>query len=172
MQQLFGDVAYMSKVNDAYAGISYQKAIHIKAFLTDCFALQQHYPLLIPTFSTYKPIEHLAKLATQVRLQSGKVGPQTKLIPSRIYMALINALAEKLNEFNQYAPALKQSFQRIQQEPSFVRMPREFSDYKKAVSFVYARDLLGLTTLFENNQIQKHANLTRYMTLIQGMAKL
>lgn len=26
--------------------------------------------------------------------------------------------------------------------------------------------------LFENNQIQKHANLTRYITLIQGMAKL
>lgn len=32
--------------------------------------------------------------------------------------------------------------------------------------------MLGLTALFENNQIQKHANLTRYMTLIQGMAKL
>lgn len=26
--------------------------------------------------------------------------------------------------------------------------------------------------LFENNQIQKHANLTRYITLIQRMAKL
>ena len=77
-----------------------------------------------------------------------------------------------MNEFNQYAPALYQWFQRIQQEPSFARMPREFKDYKNAVSFVDARDLLGLTALFENNQIQKHANLTRYMTLIQGMAKL
>ncbi|MFV1847265.1 hypothetical protein ACNJRW_13830, partial [Stenotrophomonas maltophilia] len=51
-------------------------------------------------------------------------------------------------------------------------MPREFKDYKNAVSFVDARDLFGLTALFENNQISKHANLTRYMTLIQGMAKL
>jgi hypothetical protein len=172
LQQLFSDVAYMSKVNDAYVGVSYQKAIHIKAFLTDCFALQQQYPLLIPAFSTYKSIEHLARLAAQIRLQSSKIGPQTKLIPSRIYISLINGLAEKLNEFNQYAPALHQWFQRIQQEPSFARMPREFKDYKKAVSFVDARDLLGLTVLFENNQIQKHANLTRYMTLIQGMAKL
>ena len=172
LQQLFSDVAYMSKVNDAYVGVSYQKAIRIKAFLTDCFALQQQYPLLIPAFSTYKPIQHLAKLAAQLRLQSGKVGPQTKLIPSRIYINLINSLAEKLNEFNQYAPALHQWFQRIQQEPSFARMPREFKDYKNAVSFADARDLLGLTTLFENNQISKHANLTRYMTLIQGMAKL
>lgn len=172
LQQLFSDVAYMSKVNDAYVGVSYQKAIHIKAFLTDCFALQQQYPLLIPAFSTYKPIQHLAKLAAQLRLQSGKVGPQTKLIPSRIYISLINGLAEKLNEFNHYVPALHQWFQRIQQEPSFARMPREFKDYKNAVSFVDARDLLGLTALFENNQIQKHANLTRYMTLIQGMAKL
>ena len=149
-----------------------KKAIHIKAFLTDCFVLQQQYPLVIPAFSSYLPIEHLAKLTAKIRLQSGKIGPQTKLIPSRIYIALINTLADKLNEFNQYAPALHQWFQRIQQEPSFARMPREFSDYKKAVSFVDARDLLGLTTLFENNQIQKHANLTRYMTLIQGMAKL
>lgn len=172
LQQLFGDVAYMSKVRDAYAGVSYQKAIHIKAFLVDCFVLQQQYPLLIPAFSTYKPIEHLARLAARIRLQSGKVGPQTKLIPSRIYMILINGLSEKLNEFNQYAPALHQWFQRIQQEPSFARMPREFKDYKNAVSFVDARDLLGLTALFENNQISKHANLTRYMTLIQGMAKL
>lgn len=172
LQQLFSDVAYMSKVNDAYVGVSYQKVIHIKAFLTDCFALQQQYPLLIPAFSTYKPIEHLAKLAAQLHLQSNKVGPQTKLIPSRLYIALINALADKLNEFNQNASALLKWFQRIQQEPSFARMPREFKDYKNAVSFTDARDLLGLTALFENNQIQKHANLTRYMTLIQGMAKL
>ncbi len=172
LQQLFSDVAYMSKVNDAYVGVSYQKAIHIKAFLTDCFALQQQYPLLIPAFSTYKPIEHLAKLAAQLRLQSGKVGPQTKLIPSRIYIALINALADKLNEFNQNASALLKWFQRKQQDANFALMPTEFKREKNAVSFADARDLLGLTALFENNQIQKHANLTRYMTLIQGMGKL
>lgn len=51
-------------------------------------------------------------------------------------------------------------------------MPTEFKREKNALSFADARDLLGLTALFENNQIQKHANLTRYMTLIQGMAKL
>ena len=172
LQQLFRDAAYIQKVQDAYVNVGYQKAIHIKAFLTDCFALQQKYPLLIPAFSTYKPIEYLAKLAAQLHLQSNKVGPQTKLIPSRIYINLINGLAEKLKEFNQHVPALLKWFQRIQQEPSFARMPREFKDYKNAVSFVDARDLLGLTKLFENHSIQKHANLTRYMTLIQGMAKL
>lgn len=172
LQQLFSDVAYMSKVNDAYVGVSYQKAIHIKAFLTDCFALQQQYPLLIPAFSTYKPIEHLARLAAQIRLRSGKVGPQTKLIPSRIYIALINALADLLNEFNQNAPALLKWFQRIQQDVNFALMPVEFRRAKRAISFNDARDLLGLTQIFENHQIQKHANLTRYMTLIQGMAKL
>jgi len=172
LTQLFSDAAYIAKVQDAYAGISYQRANHIKALLTDCFALQQQYPLLIPAFNTYQPIEHLARLAAQIRLQSGKVGPQTKLIPSRIYISLINGLAEKLNEFNHYVPALHQWFQRIQQEPSFARMPREFKVYKNAVSFADARDLFGLTALFENNQISKHANLTRYMTLIQGMAKL
>ena len=172
LQQLFSDVSYMSKVNDAYVGVSYQKAIHIKAFITDCFALQQQYPLLIPAFSTYKPIEHLAKLAAQLRLQSGKVGPQTKVVPSRLYIALINALADKLNEFNQNASALLKWFQRKQQDANFALMPTEFKREKNAVSFADARDLLGLTALFENNQIQKHANLTRYMTLIQGMAKL
>ena len=172
LQQLFSDAAYIAKVDDAYVGVSYYKAIHIKAFLMNCFSIQQQCPSLIPAFNTYQPIEHLAKLAAQIRLQSGKVGPQTKLIPSRIYVALINSLAEKLNEFNQHALALKQWFQRIQHEPSFARMPREFSDYKKAVSFVDARDLLSLTDLFENNHIQKHANLTLYMTRIQGMAKL
>ena len=172
LQQLFRDVAYMSKINDAYVGVSYQTAMHIKAFLSDCFKLQQKYPLLIPAFNEYKSIEYLKKIAAQLRLQSSKVGPQTKLIPSRIYIALINSLAEKLNEFNQHAPALKQWFQRIQQDQTFARMPREFKAYKKAVSFVDAHNLLGLTTLFENNQIHKHANLTRYMTVVQGMAKL
>ncbi|ENW23222.1 hypothetical protein [Acinetobacter lwoffii] len=172
LQQLFSDVTYLSKVNDAYVGVSYPTVLRIKAFLTDCFTLQQQYRSLIPAFNTYQPIEHLAKLAAQLRLQSAKVGPQTKVVPSRLYIALINALADKLNEFNQNAPALLQWFQRIQQEPSFARMPREFSDYKKAVSFVDARDLLGLTALFENHHIHKHANLTRYMTIIQGMAKL
>lgn len=105
LQQLFGDVAYMSKVNDAYMSVSYQKALQVKAFLTDCFFIQQQHSLLIPAFSTYQPIEHLAKLAAQLRLQSGKVGPQTKVVPSRLYIALINTLADKLNEFNQYAPA-------------------------------------------------------------------
>lgn len=172
LQQLFGDSAYLSKVSDAYAGVSYSTTLCIKAFLIDCFTLQQQYPLLIPAFSTYQPIEHLGKLAAQLRLRSGKVGPQTKLIPSRLYIALINSLADKLNEFNENASALLEWFQRIQQDKAFARMPREFKHYKNAVSFVNARDLLGLTVLFENNQIYKHANLTRYLTLIQGMAKL
>ena len=172
LQQLFGDVAYLSKVNDAYAGLSYPTALRIKAFLTDCFTLQQQYPSLIPAFSTYQPIEHLAKLAAQLRLRSGKVGPQTKVIPSRLYIALINALADKLNEFNQNAPALLQWFQRIQQDANFALMPVEFKRAKRTISFDDARDLLGLTQLFENHQIEKHANLTRYMTIIQGMAKL
>ena len=172
LQQLFADGAYLSKVNDAYAGVSYSTALCIKAFLTDCFSLQQQYPLLIPAFSTYQPIEHLAKLAAQLRLQSNKVGPQTKVIPSRLYMALINALADQLNEFNQNAPALLQWFQRIQQDANFALMPVEFRRAKRAISFNDARDLLGLTQLFENHQIRKHANLTRYITIIQGMAKL
>jgi hypothetical protein len=172
LQQLFSDIAYIAKVQDAYVGVSYQTALHIKAFLTDCFSIQQQYPLLIPAFSVYKPIEHLAKLATQLRMQSNKIGPQTKLIPSCLYIALINGLAEKLNEFNQHTLALKQWFQRTQQDASFALMPVEFQRAKRAISFADARDLLGLTTLFENNQIHKHANLTRYITVIQGMAKL
>ena len=166
LQQLFADGAYLSKVNDAYAGVSYSTALCIKAFLTDCFTLQQQYPLLIPAFSTYQPIEHLAKLAAQLRLQSNKVGPQTKVIPSRLYMALINTLADQLNEFNQNAPALLQWFQRIQQDANFALMPVEFKRAKRAISFNDARDLLGLTQLFENHQIKKHPNLTCYITII------
>ena len=172
LTQLFSDTAYITKVQDAYVGVSYQKAIQIKAFLSDGFSIQQRHPLLIPAFSTYKPIEYLVKLATQLRLQSGKIGPQTKLIPSRIYIKLINNLAEKLNEFNQNAPALLKWFQRTQRDATFALMPVEFGRAKHATSFADARDLIGLTELFENNQINKHANLTRYMTVIQGMAKL
>lgn len=172
LQQLFADGTYLSKVNDAYAGVSYSTALCIKAFLTDCFTLQQQYPLLIPAFSTYQPIEHLAKLAAQLRLRSGKIGPRTKVVPPRLYMALINTLADQLNEFNQNAPALLQWFQRIQQDANFALMPVEFKRAKRAISFNDARDLLGLTQLFENHQIRKHANLTRYITIIQGMAKL
>ena len=172
LTQLFSNAAYIAKLNDIYTGISYHAALRIKDFLTDCFVIQQQYPLVIPAFSTYQPIEHLAKIAAQLRLQSSKVGPQTKVIPSRIYIALINSLAEQLDEFNQHALALKQWFQRTKQDANFALMPVEFKRAKRAISFADARDLLGLTALFENNQIQKHANLTRYMTLIQGMAKL
>lgn len=172
LTQLFSNAAYIAKLNDIYTGISYHAALRIKDFLTDCFVIQQQYPLVIPAFSTYQPIEHLAKIAAQLRLQSGKVGPQTKVIPSRIYIALINSLAEQLDEFNQHALALKQWFQRTKQDANFALMPVEFKRAKRAISFADARDILGLTTLFEKHQIQKHANLTSYITLIQGMAKL
>ena len=39
LQQLFSDIAYIAKVQDAYVGVSYQTALHIKAFLTDCFSI-------------------------------------------------------------------------------------------------------------------------------------
>lgn len=172
LTQLFSNAAYIAKLNDIYTGISYHAASRIKDFLTDCFVIQQQYPLVIPAFSTYQPIEHLAKIAAQLRLQSGKVGPQTKVIPSRIYIALINSLAGQLDEFNQYALALKQWFQRTKQDANFALMPVEFKRAKRAISFADARDILGLTTLFEKHQIQKHVNLTSYITLIQGMAKL
>ena len=172
LTQLFSNAAYIAKLNDIYTGIGYHAALRIKDFLTDCFVIQQQYPLVIPAFSTYQPIEHLAKIAAQLRLQSSKVGPQTKVIPSRIYIALINSLAEQLDEFNQHALALKQWFQRTKQDANFALMPVEFKRAKRAISFADARDILGLTTLFEKHQIQKHANLTSYITLIQGMAKL
>ena len=172
LTQLFSNAAYIAKLNDIYTGISYHAASRIKDFLTDCFVIQQQYPLVIPAFSTYQPIEHLAKIAAQLRLQSGKVGPQTKVIPSRIYIALINSLAGQLDEFNQYALALKQWFQRTKQDANFALMPVEFKRAKRAISFADARDILGLTTLFEKHQIQKHVNLTSYITLIQGMAEL
>lgn len=172
LTQLFSNAAYIAKLNDIYTGIGYHAALRIKDFLTDCFVIQQQYPLVIPAFSTYQPIEHLAKIAAQLRLQSSKVGPQTKVIPSRIYIALINSLAEQLDEFNQHALALKQWFQRTKQDANFALMPVEFKRVKRAISFADARDILGLTTLFEKHQIQKHANLTSYITLIQGMAKL
>ena len=123
LTQLFSNAAYIAKLNDIYTGISYHAALRIKDFLTDCFVIQQQYPLVIPAFSTYQPIEHLAKIAAQLRLQSGKVGPQTKVVPSRLYMTLINALTDQLNKFNQYAPALLQWFQRTQQDINFALMP-------------------------------------------------
>ena len=167
LQQLFSDVAYMSKVNDSYVAVSYQKALHIKAFLTDCFVIQQQHPLVIPAFSTYQPIEHLTKIAAQLRLQSGKVGPQTKVVPSRLYMALINALTDKLNEFNQNAAALLQWFQRIQQDKAFARMPREFKDYKnnmKSTHIIYKNEIVELATLCVIRKIQnKFQNKNMYL---------
>ncbi len=85
---------------------SYHKCFTSQSIFDHCFVIQQQYPRLF-RLSTYKPIEHLAKTCcSNYACSQGKVGPQTKLIPSRIYMALINGLADKLNEFNQNAPAL------------------------------------------------------------------
>lgn len=172
LQQLFTDAIYFEKLQDTYVRATYQNALHVKAFLNECFAIQQQYPALIPAFLVYKPIQHLGEIAAKLCLQSTKIGPQTKLIPSRIYINLINALTGKLSEFNHNAPALFKWFQRLQQDKGFALMPTEFKRTQQATSFADARDLIGLTELFENNNIQKHANLTRYITLVQGMAKL
>ncbi|KXZ61989.1 hypothetical protein AVENLUH5627_03524 [Acinetobacter venetianus] len=172
LQQLFTDVVYITKLQEAYMGFSFRIASCLKALLKDCFSIQQQYPDLIPAFNVYKPILHLEKVIAKLRIQSNKIGPQTKLIPSRIYIKLINGLSEKLAEFNQNAPALRQWFQRILQDKAFALMPSEFKRIPHATSFTDARDLLGLTDFFENNNIKKHANLTRYITLIQGIAKL
>lgn len=48
LTQLFSDTAYITKVQDAYVGVSYQKAIQIKAFLSDGFSISKRHPLLIP----------------------------------------------------------------------------------------------------------------------------
>ena len=172
LQQLFTDVVYITKLQEAYMGFSFRIASCLKALLKDCFSIQQQYPDLIPAFNVYKPILHLEKVIAKLRIQSNKIGPQTKLIPSRIYINLINGLSEKLTEFNQNAPALRQWFQRILQDKAFALMPSEFKRTQHGTSFTDARDLLGLTDFFENNNIKKHANLTRYITLIQGIAKL
>lgn len=97
--------------------------------------------------------------------------PQTKLIPSRIFAALIAALSTELDAFNAHGDALFAFFQRRKESHKFGIYKSRVCAYKNSVSWPDAVSLFGLRSLFGEQSIFDWKILRGYLGEIQGAAK-
>ncbi|BGE66904.1 TPA: hypothetical protein MXV65_002432 [Pseudomonas aeruginosa] len=96
---------------------------------------------------------------------------QTKLIPSRLYAALIAALDAELDAFNANGEAIVEFCRRRKDNPHFGMPTRDNSRYKDTVDWGNAVSQMGLGSLFEKLSVTDWRELFGYLGQIQLAAK-
>lgn len=96
---------------------------------------------------------------------------QTKLIPSRIFAALIAALNSELDTFIAHGDALFAFFQRRKESSRFGIYKSKANNYKDGVAWSDAVSQFGLRSLFEKQSIADWRSLRGYLGEIQCAAK-
>ncbi|MEQ1388823.1 hypothetical protein ABLT88_04825 [Acinetobacter radioresistens] len=163
-----------TKVNifmSSFAELTYSRASEMRVLLKDCYSIELVYPNLIATLKESKKIQTLDEIAAVKQKEAKPFAIQTKLIPSRIYMNMIEFFENHLIEFNEFSEKWVEWFETKDSNPRFALSPATYDDYKVAISFNDARDSFGFTQLFEKHKIKTHHHIERYLTTTQLIAK-
>ncbi|MGP9631382.1 hypothetical protein ACT3TA_18415, partial [Halomonas sp. AOP42-C1-46] len=121
--------------------------------------------------SDYAIIELLQALYDKHPKQQASEPQQTKLIPSRLYAALISALKSELDDFNANADAIVELFRQRKLDPRFALPECHASSYKDSVAWKGIMAQYGLNSWFKSRSIANWLDLYAYISEVQSAAK-
>jgi len=121
--------------------------------------------------TNYAIIERMQALYDKNPKQQKNDSQQTKLIPSRLYAALIAMLNAELDHFNTNADAIVELFRQRKENPRFGLPESRVRDFKDSIAWVDIVAQYGLGSLFESRSITNWLKLHGYLGEIQCAAK-
>ncbi|MCT8166768.1 MULTISPECIES: hypothetical protein [unclassified Pseudomonas] len=131
--------------------------------------------LLNPQFklciSDYSTIQKMQAIFDKFPKPQKDQNQQTKLIPSRIYAALIMALSIELDEFNENAEAICKLFREKKDNHLFALPIDKAHQYKASIPWHDAVEKLNLSRLFNKQSILHWKHLMYYINEIQTAAQ-
>lgn len=139
--------------------------------LKELYGFRAKYPEFMLAPTDYALIQRMQALYNNYPKPHKDNPQQTKIIPTRIYAALITALNAELDDFNAHGDALVAFFQQRKESPRFGRSESEVRDYKDSVSWPDAVSQFGLRSFFEKQSIADWRNLRGYLSDIQNFSK-
>lgn len=139
--------------------------------LKELFDLRVKHPEFKFAPSDYAIIELLQALYDKHPKQQASEPQQTKLIPSRLYAALISALKSELDDFNANADAIVELFRQRKLDPRFALPECHASSYKDSVAWKGIMVQYGLNSWFKSRSIANWLDLYAYISEVQSAAK-
>ncbi|MCW3148168.1 hypothetical protein N8H22_06045 [Stutzerimonas stutzeri] len=139
--------------------------------LKELFDLRVKYPDFKFAPTDYAIIERIQALYDKHPKQKANDSQQTKLIPSRLYAAIIAALNAELDDFNTNADAVVELFRQRKANPRFGLPECHACSYKDSVAWEGAIAQYGLSSRFESRSIANWLDLLAYLGEAQSAAK-
>ncbi|MDH0729261.1 hypothetical protein N5F23_04130 [Pseudomonas sichuanensis] len=155
----------------SYSGLSCAPMRAMLNLLKELYHLGRKHPDFIFLPQSYTPIEQMQKIYDKYPKQQRNDPQQTKLIPSRLYAALIVNFSTELDDFNQHASHLKAFYKAKNIDPLFGLPAKRANKNKVSTSWKKAIDTFNLSSLFSNKKIFNWKELNSYLGDVQCIAK-
>ncbi len=139
--------------------------------LKELFGFRAKHPEFMLAPTDYAPILRMQAIYDKYPKARKNDPRQTKLIPSRIYAALIAAFNAELDTFNAHGDTLVAFFQQQKESQRFGLSKFKARNYKDSVTWPDAVSQFGLRSFFEKQSIADWAKLRGYLGEIQCTAK-
>ena len=172
LSDLFDDVNLCRLLLPSFAELDKNPMRMMLGLFKELFDLRVRHPDFLFAPSDYSIIDQMQALYNKHPKQHKSDPQQTKIIPSRLYAALIAALSVELDAFNTAADAIVEFFRQRKKNSLFgITKHRGRRRYQNSIPFDDAIAQLSLSSIFESRQITNLISLSAYIGEIQCASK-
>lgn len=172
LSDLFDDINLYRLLLPSFAELDKNPMRMMLSLFKELFNLKVKHPEFLFAPSNYTIIEQMQALFDKHPKQQISDPQQTKIIPSRLYAALITALSTELDTFNTEAEAIVDFFRQRRENPLYgITRHRGRRGYQKSILFDDAIAQLSLSSLFKRHGIINLISLSAYIGEVQCAAK-
>ncbi|MHB0763448.1 hypothetical protein ACYCFC_03515 [Stutzerimonas sp. NM35] len=171
LSDLFDDANFNRLLLPSFAELAANQMKFMLQLLKELFDLRVKHPEFTFAPTGYAIIERIQAFYDKHPKKQANDPQQTKLIPSRLYAALIAALNAELDDFNTNADAIVGLFRERKANPRFGLPKCHAPSYKDSVAWEAGIAKYGLSLRFESRSIKNWLDLRDYLGEVQFSAK-
>jgi len=171
LSQLFDDVNFKRLLLPSFSEQYLHNMRDMMTLVKELFEVRLRHPDFKLAPADYAFIEHMQALYDKYPKAQRYDPQQTKLIPSRLYAALIAALNAELDAFNINGEAVVEFYRQRKENPRFGVPVYGLTRYKKSIVWAEAIAHFGLDSFFEKRSIKNWSELLWYVGEIQTAAR-
>lgn len=170
LSNLFNDMNHNRILLQSYAELSPGPMSDLLKLVTELYTIRSRHSDFTLAPINYSIVERMQAISGGAASRNTNT-EQTKLIPSRLYAALIVSLNAELDDFNSAANEIVNLYKRRKSDSLFALSASTYRSYKGAIGWTDAITHLGLDSIFGKRSITNWINLLGYLGETQCTAK-
>jgi hypothetical protein len=171
IRELFNNTSYQAAIISSYSSLSDNSMKTTLGVIRELYNIRIKHKEFDLAPSNHEFVRKLESIYSKISKNQRQDPQQTKLIPSRIYGALIIGLKNELDLFNKNAEEITAFYIEKKRNPFFAIPVLRQNHIKKGLQWPKAVDQHGLTSMFKTLAINNWKKLHSYIQEIKCAAK-